>query len=109
GLGTMVGGVAIIAGLYALLYAVSSGKWVGFGDVKLNVGLGLIVGWQGALVVVFLANLIGMLVILPGLVTKRLTKTSRIPFGPFLITACIVTVLWGEQLINWYIHSFLSL
>lgn len=105
----MVGGVSVIAGLYFVLYYVSKGKWVGFGDVKLSIFIGLVLGWQGAIVALFAANLLGTIWVLPGLLSRRLSRTAQIPFGPFLIAACIVTFLWGAQLIKWYLQSVISL
>lgn len=106
---TMGTGVLVIAGLYGALYYFSRGRYVGFGDVKLNIFIGLVTGWQGALVALMAANLLGTLWVVPGLVTRRLTRSSRVPFGPFLIIGCIIAVLWGNQLIQWYIRSFLPL
>lgn len=105
----MAGGVAVISGLYFVLHYMSRGAWVGFGDVKLNVFIGLILGWQSALLAVFLANILGLLVVLPGLLLKKITPKSRIPFGPFLIAACIIALLWGQQIINWYTTTLLGL
>ncbi len=105
----MGGGVLVISGLYFVLHQVSRGAWVGFGDVKLNIFIGLILGWQQALLAIFLANLIGMIVVLPGIVLKKMSGKSRIPFGPFLILACIIALLWGQSIIDWYLHSLLSL
>lgn len=113
GLGTtamsMLGGVLVIAGLYWLLHQISAGKWVGFGDVRLSVFIGLILGWQGALLALFAANVIGCLIVLPGLLMKKLSPKSKIPFGPFLISACIVAFLWGKPVIDWYVKSVIGL
>lgn len=95
-------GLVVLSGLYGGLYLVSKGKWVGFGDVKLSIFIGAILGWQKALLVLCLANVIGFLVVVPGLLSKRLTRTSRIPFGPFLIAAFIIAGLFGDALIHWY-------
>lgn len=92
-----------ITGLYGLLYAVSRGKWVGFGDVKLGLFIGLALGWQAALLSVLLANLIGTLWILPGMVLGRIKRTSRIPFGPFLIAGAFIAFLWGQTLWVYYV------
>lgn len=102
-------GVIPVAGLYGLLYFASKGKWVGFGDVKLGVFIGIALGWQKALLVLVIANLIGFLVVVPGLLSKKLSRTSKVPFGPFLIAAFVIAGLWGDAMITWYIFNvFLS-
>lgn len=105
----MVLGVGVISGLYFALYEYSSGKWVGFGDVKLGIFIGVILGWQGALFALFLANFIGLLYVLPLLLLKKVHTSSKIPFGPFLIVASFVTFLWGQQLIEWYLQSIVGI
>lgn len=102
-------GILSIAGVYFLLHALSAGKWVGFGDVKLSVFIGAILGWQGGLLALFVANLIGIFVVLPLLILGKLHSKSKIPFGPFLIAACFVTFLWGEHIISWYLESLIGL
>ena len=96
-------GVSALAGLYGLLYAVSRGQWVGFGDVKLSIFIGAVLGWQKAFLVLGLANVIGFFVVMPGLLTGKLSRTSRVPFGPFLIAGFLVAGLFGDQLIHWYL------
>lgn len=100
---SVAGAVAILSGLYLLLWTVSQGRWVGFGDVKLGLVLALMLGdWLLAFVALFAANLIGCLVIIPGLVSRRLERTSRVPFGPFLILGAIVALFLGQPVIDWY-------
>lgn len=95
-------GALPVAGLYGLLYLISGGKWVGFGDVKLGLFIGFALGWQKALIVLALANMIGFLVVIPGLLAKKLNRTSKVPFGPFLIAAFFIAGIWGDAFINWY-------
>lgn len=102
------GAVGILSGLYFVLWLVSHGRWIGFGDVKLGIILGLLLGsWQLALLTLFLANLIGTLIVLPGLLTKKLSRTTQVPFGPMLIAACVIGVLFGESIIQWYLTAFI--
>lgn len=101
---TTVGSVGILGGLYAVLYAVSKGKWIGFGDVKLGVALGLLlVDWQLAAVALFTANLIGCLIVIPLLATKKVKRTSHIPFGPMLIGGAIIAWFVGWRILDWYL------
>lgn len=98
-----VGSVAILSGLYLVLYLVSKQRWVGFGDVKLGLGLGLIlIDWQLALIALFLANLIGALLVTPLLISKKLKRSSHIPFGPLMIIGAVLAWFIGWPLFNWY-------
>jgi len=105
GLLELVYGLLPIAGLYAFLFFVSKGRWVGLGDAKLGVFIGLVLGWQGALLVLVLANFMGVLVVLPGLLMQKIGRNSKVPFGPFLIIAFIVAALFGGWLIDWYVAN----
>jgi prepilin signal peptidase PulO-like enzyme (type II secretory pathway) len=73
-------GIASVAGLYGALYYVSQGEWVGFGDVKLGIFMGLVLGWQHGLLAVLLANVLAFVVIAPGFNVsswlRRLTSRS---------------------------------
>ena len=100
---TVLGALVVLSGLYAVLFAVSKGRWVGFGDVKLGVGLALIlVDWQLAVVALFLANLIGCLIVIPLLASKRIKRSSHIPFGPLLIAGTVFSWFIGWGILEWY-------
>lgn len=101
-------GVVVGGGIFYVIFQLSKGRWIGGGDVKLGLLLGLVVASPGkSLLVILLASVLGTLVALPLLLSKRLRATSTIPFGPFLIAAAIVTVLFGSDIIHWYSHTFL--
>ena len=101
---SMTGAVLILSGLYLFIWVVSKGKWIGFGDVKLGIALGLLLGqWELAFLALFLANLIGCLIVIPGLATKKLSRTTQIPFGPMLIAGFLLAALFGTELISWYV------
>lgn len=101
---TAVGSVATLSGLYLVIYLVSKGKWVGFGDVKLGVGLGLIlVDWQLAIMALFLANFIGTLIVAPLLASKKLKRSAHIPFGPLLIAGTVAAWFIGWPILHWYL------
>lgn len=99
-----VGAVAVLSGLYLMLWTISRGGWVGFGDVKLGVGLGLLLGqWELALLALFLANLIGVVFVLPLMAAGKVTRKSHVPFGPMLILGTVVAQLCGWFMIDWYV------
>ncbi len=103
-------GLAVAGGIFFVLFQVSKGRWIGGGDVKLGFALGLILGspLQAALLL-FVASLLGCLVAVPGLVRKKLSRASRIPFGPYLIVAMLLVVLCGRIVTDWYVHDLLLL
>jgi leader peptidase (prepilin peptidase)/N-methyltransferase len=104
----VLGSVAILSGLYFVLYIVSQGRWIGFGDIKLGLGLGLLLGdWQLAFIGLFLANLIGCLFVIPLMATGKLTRTSRVPFGPLLIIGAVIAKLVGTGIVEFYALSLI--
>lgn len=96
---------ALLSGLFAGLYFVSSGKWIGFGDVRLAVPLGLFLGSPlNAWLMLFIASIIGIIIALPAMMKHKKKLSSKIPFGPMLISATWVVVLVGQNIIDWYIN-----
>lgn len=93
---------ALVAALFffALIW-ISKGKWIGGGDVKLGFLAGLIVGWPGILFVLFFAYMIGAIVSLILIATKKKTWKSQIPFGPFLVTGILIVMFFSEQIQFW--------
>lgn len=93
----------ILSGLYFLLYVISRHRWVGFGDVKLGLALALLLAdWRLALLALFFANLLGTLIVIPLMASKKLKRHSFVPFGPLLIAGWFVAGIFGTQIINWY-------
>jgi len=99
--------VLIGGGLFWLLFRLSKGNWIGGGDIKLGFLLGLILGQPThAVLYIFMASLLGLLYSLPAMLVKRLKLTSKVPFGPMLIAGAIITMLFGQKLIDWYLAIF---
>jgi leader peptidase (prepilin peptidase)/N-methyltransferase len=96
---------AIIGGAFFLaIVLISRGKWMGLGDVKIGVLMGLILGIKYLFVALFLAFLSGAIISIILLILKKKTWKSEIPFGPFLTGATFITLLWGNILIEWYLN-----
>jgi leader peptidase (prepilin peptidase)/N-methyltransferase len=100
---SVLGAVAVLSGLYFVLYIVSQGRWIGFGDIKLGLGLGLLLAdWRLAVLALFLANLIGCLIVIPLMVMGKLKRNAHVPFGPLLIAGTIVAQLVGLAIVDFY-------
>lgn len=97
--------VLVASGIFFALYVLSRGKWIGYGDVRLGLLTGtLLHSPSNAFLMIFLASVLGTLYVLPSLINKKRTYNARLPYGPFLILASVVCVLFGSSLINWYFN-----
>jgi len=100
---SVVGSVLILSGIYLVLYMISKGKWIGFGDIKLGLGLALLLAdWKLAFITLFSANLIGCIIVIPALIMGKLKRDSHVPFGPLLIAGFVLAGLFGGILISAY-------
>ena len=99
----------LLAGILGVLFfliivLISQGKWMGMGDVKIGVLMGLLLGLPQLFTALFLAFLIGGVVSIILLALKKKALKSEIPLGPFLTGATFITLLWGDILLNWYLN-----
>jgi leader peptidase (prepilin peptidase)/N-methyltransferase len=96
---------ALVVGIFFLsLWLFTKGRGMGFGDVKLVVPLTLLIGWPNALVWLFLSFCSGATVGVILLLLKKAQFRQAIPFGPYLIVSTFVTLVYGNELLSWYLH-----
>ena len=97
------GGIGVV--VFFLIVIVSRGG-MGWGDVKLAALIGLVTGFPLIIVALLMGIILGGLaaVLLLGLKIRK--RKEAIPFGPFLAVATIVTLLWGNDILNWYLGLF---
>jgi leader peptidase (prepilin peptidase)/N-methyltransferase len=98
---------AAAAGGMLLLTALAYPKGMGMGDVKLAALMGLYLGSAvaAALLIGFLAGaLVGV-----GLILREgaAARKRGVPFGPFLALGGVVGLLAGNELVDWYLTTFL--
>lgn len=95
----------LFGGFFYSLAAVSNGKWMGGGDIKLAFVMGLLLGLQKTAVAMFIAfnsaAIVGLLLI----VLRMRKRKDYIPFGPFLIVGTIIAYLYGSDIIHWYVNA----
>lgn len=102
-LGGLVSG-SIVSGIFYSLWKISNGKWIGFGDVKLMLFLGIALGFSGLWIGLFSASIISGIVAIYLLAFKGKTMQSKVPFGTFLSLGAFISLLYGHSLLNWYLH-----
>jgi len=101
------------AGFFFAIWLVSKGKWMGFGDVKLAVLMGFLLGYPNILAALFLAFFLGAIIGVGLMIFGAKSGSakgggwrmkSEIPFGPFLIIGTFMALFYGESLIQWYLN-----
>ena len=87
---------------FALQYIFSKGRWVGDGDIRIGVLLGVALSFPNILFALFLAYILGALVSIPLVLGKKKSMRGEIAFGAFLTVSGFVALYWGEIIISWY-------
>ncbi|OGH73411.1 MAG: hypothetical protein A3C90_03895 [Candidatus Magasanikbacteria bacterium RIFCSPHIGHO2_02_FULL_51_14] len=95
-------GALVAGGFFFLQFAVSKGRWIGGGDIRLGVLMGVILGWPNILVALMIAYVLGAVVGLVLVGTRKADMQSAVPFGTFLTAATFVAMFWGEGIVGWY-------
>lgn len=98
---------ALVGGGIMLVIAVASRGGMGGGDIKFAAALGIWLGWKLTLLTLFLAFILGGLGGVIVLLLKLKGRKDYIPFGPFIALGAFISLLYGNQIINWYITNFL--
>jgi leader peptidase (prepilin peptidase)/N-methyltransferase len=93
-----VGG--LLGFLFLLLLAILSKGGIGGGDIKLMGVLGLLLGFQGAYLTLMIASIVGVLVAIVGLLMKKYTRKTAIPFGPYLAIGALVTFYYSAEMLE---------
>lgn len=102
-----IGGLLISGLIFLSIFIISKGG-IGGGDIKLIGTLGFILGIPHVFLNIFLAFILGGIISIFLLAFGFKKRKDPIPFGPFIILGCIVTILWGERIISWYMLTLLG-
>ena len=97
----------VLGGLagFILLFLVHILGGMAAGDVKLIALIGLMTGFPMVILALFIGIVGGGLVAGALLLTRRRGRKDPMPFGPFLCLGGIVTLLWGRQILAWYLSA----
>jgi prepilin signal peptidase PulO-like enzyme (type II secretory pathway) len=91
---------------FLAIILISSGYWMGLGDFKLAILMGLFLGFPKILVALFLAFLIGAIIGVALIISGKRTLKSQIPFGPFLVLGTFLALFFGKKIIDCYLNLF---
>ncbi|WP_040306737.1 prepilin peptidase [Caloramator australicus] len=92
-IGSLIGG-----GVISLIILLTNG--MGWGDAELLFIIGLFLGVRLTLVTLFLSFIIGGIVGGILIILKIKSRKDYIPFGPFISIGAVISILFGEFIIN---------
>lgn len=104
-LGMKVVGVLSVSLPMLILALIIPGAFGG-GDIKLMAACGAFLGWERTILAMFFAILGGGGWGLWLLVRKQAGPKDHFPFGPFLCMGLMISTLWGENILRWYLSGF---
>lgn len=90
--------------LFGGLVALTLGRGMGMGDVKLMIALGVIFGWPEIIIVSILSFILGGIISIITLILKRKTMKSLLPFGPFIVISSFLVMFFGYEILKFYFY-----
>lgn len=98
-------GLVSVSGFLLLILLITRGRGMGGGDVKLMAAAGLLLGWKLIILSLGLGCILGSVI---HITLMRVTDKDRVlAFGPYLSLGIYISMLYGNQLIEWYLHMFM--
>ena len=95
------GGLLYLTALFSLVVFKKEG--MGGGDVKLLAMVGAFLGWKPVLITMVLGSVLGALVGVTLIVLRLQGRKDYIPFGPYLALAALLSLVWGDRLLEVYL------
>lgn len=93
---------------FAIIYALTRGKGIGGGDVKLALLIGMLLGAKPTVIFLYVAFFSGAIISIIILLLKAKNLKDSIPFGPFLAFGVIIAILYAGVLLNTPFFSFVN-
>lgn len=86
------------------LYIATQGRGIGGGDIKLMAVAGLLLGWKLIILSLILGCLLGSVIHL--ILMKVQQKDRVLAFGPYLSLGIYISMIYGNQILEWYLNMF---
>lgn len=99
-------GAFTVSGIFYLMALATGGKGMGGGDIKLMAATGLMLGWKKILFVMLIGAVLGIFI--HSIAMIILKKKSMLAFGPYLSMAVYIMMIYGNELVQWYVDTFLT-
>jgi leader peptidase (prepilin peptidase)/N-methyltransferase len=77
---------------------------MGGGDIKMMALVGGLLGWKAIILTTFIGSLLGSVIGVALILIKGREWGARIPFGPYLALGSLASLLWGNDILTWYLN-----
>ena len=101
-------GAVCVSGFLLIVTILVKGAFGG-GDIKLMAAAGVLLGWKGVLTGFLIGLFIGAAIGIVLIARRKKGGKEHMPFGPSLCIGLVLAVLFGQQLVNWYIDLLKSM
>ncbi|MFO0698663.1 MAG: A24 family peptidase [Nitrospira sp.] len=100
-IGLLVGGGILWLLAWASPYLFGK-EGMGGGDIKLLAMIGAFLGWKPAVMTIMVGSFLGSVVGITLIASHIIRREDYIPFGPFLVCGALVSLFFGQSLLDWY-------
>lgn len=99
-------GFVAVSGFLYLIFLITKGRGIGGGDIKLMAAAGLLVGWKNIILALGLGCVLGSIIHI--ILMKIQNKDRVLAFGPYLSLGIYISMVCGNQIIEWYLNTFIN-
>tara|TARA_Y100000768_G_scaffold359283_1_gene315686 strand:- start:111 stop:872 length:762 start_codon:yes stop_codon:yes gene_type:complete len=103
---SLLGGIIGYGIIWLLIFfykKIRNKEGMGLGDAKILAVIGFWFGWVSIPFVIFLSSTIALIVVIPDLLKKKKKLTSQIPFGPYIIIATIIFIVFKDTFLSLFL------
>ena len=93
-------GYLIIWLIYYFYKRFKNKEGMGLGDAKLLSAIGFWFGWISIPFILIFSSVLALVISIPSLLNKSKTMSTQIPFGPYIISGCLLYLILTEQILK---------
>ena len=103
---SLIGGIFGYLIIWSIIFfykQIRKKEGMGLGDAKILAVIGFWFGWISIPFIIFLSSAIALIIVIPDLLKKSKKLTSQIPFGPYIIVATIIFIVFKDGFLNMFL------
>lgn len=101
---TYVIGCVCVSGVLMVIYLITKGRAIGGGDIHLMAASGLLLGWQKIILAFCIGCVLGAVI---HIIRMKVSKVEHLlAFGPYLSAGILISALWGNDILSWYLSLY---